>query len=194
MPSTAIGRFAPVIEPQDAVPEVEPVPGRPKPVARWVSAAGTLLGFAILAAIAVGVVFGLVAIYPDDVVEPRDADFLDNIFANEFVLFAARLVLFSAAAVAFFAAGYTILSVIQLGKKGQWLRRAGPFEVAEAAVADLSGEIEFWRGIAESSGEELEDLRQQLQKNDEVIERLWDRINDLENENVELRAAQPPPP
>jgi hypothetical protein len=91
-----------VIEPREAMPEVEPAPA---PVTRWVSAAGTLLGLAILIGMAVLAVFGLFAIYPDDVTEPTDADFLDNIFANEFVLFAARLVLFSAALVAFFATG-----------------------------------------------------------------------------------------
>jgi hypothetical protein len=185
-----------VTEPLENAPAVESARDRPEPTARWVSAVGTLLGFAVLAAIGAVGVYGLIEIYPDDVVEPTNADFLDNIFANEFVLFAARLVLFAAGAVAFFAAFFAILSVIQWIKNRQWLRRAGPFEVAEAtaAVADLKGEIEFWRGLAESSGEELEDLRQQLQKNDEVVERLWDRINDLENENVELRAAQPPPP
>lgn len=99
-----------MIEPRaEDEPEVESAHGRPEPVTRWTSAVGTLLGFAVLAVI-VGVgVYGLVAIYPDDVIEPANANFLDNIFANDFVLFAARLVLFSAALVAFFAAAFAIL-------------------------------------------------------------------------------------
>src|SRR5688572_7532342 len=123
------------MEPRGAdAQEVEPEPARPEPVTRWTSVVGTLLGFAILAVIIAVGVYGLIAIYPDEIVEPGNANFLDNIFANEFVLFAARLVLFSLALVAFFAAAFAILSVIQWIRNRQWLRRAGPFEVTEQAV------------------------------------------------------------
>lgn len=175
-----------MIAPRESAPEVEPGPDRPAPVNRLVSIAGTVLGLAILAAAAGLAVFGVIAIYPDDVTKPTDADFLDNIFANEFVLFAARLVLFSAALVAFFTAGYIILSVIKWIGNGQWLRRAGPFEVAEA-VTTLNDQIDFWRGLAESTGEELEAMRERLQETDSLAGTLWERINALENTNDELR-------
>jgi hypothetical protein len=180
---------------REDVPEVEPVEARPEPVTQWTSVAGTVLGILILVGIVAVAIFGLFQIYPDDVVEPDDADFLDNIFANKFVLFAARLVLFSLALVAFFAAGFAILSVVQWIKNGQWLRRAGPFEVAEQAVSTLQDQIDLWKGIAESTGQELEELRERLQETDQLVEKLYENVTVLENENDDLRdelQARPP--
>src|SRR6266511_1009149 len=98
-----------VVELRDDAPEVES-PETPS----WATALGVVFLLAVLGV----AIFGLFQLYPDDVVEPKDAAFLDNIFANRFVLFAARLVLFSAAAVAFFAAFFAILSVIQWIRNG----------------------------------------------------------------------------
>jgi hypothetical protein len=164
---------------------------RPQPLAGCVSIVGTLLGFALPAGVAAVAVFGLIAIYPDDVVEPDDANFLDNIFANRFVLFAARLVLFSAALVSFFAAFFAILSVIQWMKNGQWLRRAGPFEVdasARTAVNTLDEQLDFWRGEAEAAGEEIGELRERLQEADSLVEKLYEQVTVLEGEKDELQA------
>jgi hypothetical protein len=79
-------------EPRAEAPEAEVASTRPEPATRWVSVIGTVLGLAIVVGVVGVAVFGLFAIYPDDVVEPTNANFLDNIFANRFVLFAARLV------------------------------------------------------------------------------------------------------
>jgi hypothetical protein len=165
---------------REDVPEVE---SPPESTPRW----ATMLGGVIIVAFGAVAVFGLIAIYPDDVVEPRDAAFLDNIFANEFVLFAARLVLFSAAAVAFFAAFFAILSVIQWIKNGQWLRRAGPFEVDPHAVSTLDDEVERWRGEAEETRDELHEMRQRLEETQALADEMYEKVIVLENENDELR-------
>lgn len=179
-----------VVIDRDDVCESEPAHDR-EAVPRW----ATVLGLMLLAGIAAVGIFALFQLYPDEVVEPRDADFLDNIFANRWVLFAARLVLFSAALVAFFAAGFAILSVIQWIRNGQWLRRAGPFEVDAAAVSTLDDQVELWRGQAQATGDELDELRARLEETDALVEKLYEDVTLLENEKADLREelqARPP--
>jgi hypothetical protein len=168
-----------VVELREDAPEVKS-PETP----RWATALGVLLLVALLGV----AIFGLITMIPDDVVEPRDANFLDNIFADKAVLLAARLVLLSLALVAFVAAIYIILSVVERGKKGQWLLRAGPFEADLAAVSTLDDQVEFWHGEAEATGAELDELRERLEETDALVGKLDEEVTVLENEKAELLA------
>ena len=42
-------------------------------------------------------------------------------------------------------------------KNGEWLRKAGPFEVSETAVSEIEGQVEFWRDAALAGQEEIAD-------------------------------------
>jgi len=57
-------------------------------------------------------------------------------------------------------------------KDGDWLRRAGPFEVSETASAEIEGEAEFWRDLAEAEREESAALTEQLKESNRLIELL----------------------
>lgn len=63
-------------------------------------------------------------------------------------------------------------------KNGEWLKRAGPFEVSETALADLEGQIEFWRSAALDGQEEVAELRERLEESDDLIEQLHAALDD----------------
>jgi hypothetical protein len=42
--------------------------------------------------------------------------------------------------------------VLQWIKNGEWLRRAGSFEVDPAAASTLDDQVDFWQGEAEATG------------------------------------------
>jgi hypothetical protein len=63
-------------------------------------------------------------------------------------------------------------------KNGEWLRRAGPFEVSETAVSEIEGQIEFWRQAALAGQEEVEELTERLNESDELIEQLHNMLDD----------------
>jgi hypothetical protein len=58
---------------------------------------------------------------------------------------AARLLLVSAAAVLAFGGVFIIASTVIRMKNGEWLRRAGPFEVSETAADRMAGQVELRR-------------------------------------------------
>lgn len=128
------------------------------------------------------VVVGVIAIIPPEAPKPSDPSFIDSIFANRFVIFTARLLLLAGAIVAAFAATYVMSSIVVRMRRGQWLRRTGPFEVSEEAVASLSDEIDLWKGLAQDAEEEIEALKERLRDTEEVAEQFYDRVRDLERE------------
>jgi hypothetical protein len=49
-------------------------------------------------------------------------------------------------------------------KNGEWLRRAGPFEISEAPLPQTEGEADFWRQAAMQNREETAKVREQLSR------------------------------
>jgi signal transduction histidine kinase len=175
-----------VVELREDAPDVE----SPE-TSGWATALGVVFLIAVLGV----AVFCLITMIPDDVVEPRDADFLDNIFADKAVLFAARLVLLSLALVAFVGATYIILSVFERGRRRQWLLRAGPFEVDPQAVSALDDEVERWKDEADETREKLREMRERLEETERLADDMHEKVIVLENEKVELQQelqARPP--
>lgn len=56
-------------------------------------------------------------------------------------------------------------------KNGEWLRRAGPFEISEP-LGETVGEIDEWRRVALASREEAISLRDRLMQSEALIEDL----------------------
>lgn len=106
--------------------------------------------------------------------EGQNPDLVDNVFDNRGVLWAARLLLVSAAAVLAFGGVFIVLSIGIRMKNGEWLRRAGPFEISES-LGEARGEVSTWHRAALESQEEVNALRECLEKSDELIERLRGR-------------------
>jgi hypothetical protein len=109
-------------------------------------------------------------LYPADLPSGRNPDFVDTIFDNRGVVWAARLLLVSAAAVLAFGGIFIVLSIGIRMKNGEWLRRAGPFEISEGTLGQTVEEAAFWRRAALASHEETASLREQLRRSREVIE------------------------
>lgn len=127
------------------------------------------VGFGFFVAGAVGIVLLAKGLYPADLPSSRSPDFADNIFDNRGVLWAARLLLVSAAGVLAFGGIFIVLSIGNRMKNGEWLRRAGPFEISEGKLEQAEDEIEFWRQIALKNQGEVVNLEARLKRSDELI-------------------------
>src|SRR6266576_6626452 len=117
-------------------------------------AGGVIISFGLVAACAIGLVLLVKGLYPADLPESRNPDFVDNVFDNRGVLWAARLLLVSAAGVLVFGGIFIVVSIGIRMKNGEWLRRAGPFEISETTVDEIKGRIDLWRSAALARQEE----------------------------------------
>src|SRR6266536_4007244 len=114
---------------EEPTAEVSPaVPPAPEP-----SYAGR--GFLMLILLVGGSGFLAYRVYPAHHPLAAHPNFVDEIFANNLVLFAARLTLLSAALVLAVTAVFIVVSFYKRGKAGHWMARFGPFETQ--AVEDL---------------------------------------------------------
>lgn len=103
---------------------------------------------ALLAVTAVGVAVLCTALFPARLPAPQDIQVVNVVFDSRPVIWAARLLLVSAAFVLAVGGAFVVASTIVRMRNGDWLRRAGPFEVSEASLADLKDEVHFWRSAA----------------------------------------------
>lgn len=137
-----------------------------------------VLGFVVLILLAVGLAFLIKALYPVDLPVKASPNFIDTIFDNRLVVWAARLLLVSAAAVLAFGGVFIAVSIGIRMKNGHWLRRAGPFEVSEKAIDDITDQFEHWRDEALASQVEIAELKTRLEESDELIEKLHLALDD----------------
>ncbi|HEX6602659.1 MAG TPA: hypothetical protein VF030_08450 [Solirubrobacterales bacterium] len=121
-----------------------------------------MVGAGVAATAAVAMVLLVKGLYPADLPESRNPDFVDNVFDNRGVLWAARMLLVSAAGVLAFGGIFIVLSIGIRMKKGEWLRRAGPFEISEGDLKKSEDEVEFWCRAALTSREEATSLRERI--------------------------------
>lgn len=128
------------------------------------------IGLAVACAIAIAVL--VKGLYPADLPESRNPDFVDNVFDNRGVLWAARLLLVSAAAVLACGGVYIVVSIGIRMKNREWLRRAGPFEISENGLGQAEGDADFWHRATSTSEEEVQGLRDRLECSEELIRAL----------------------
>lgn len=126
-------------------------------------------GIAVFVAALALLVKGL---YPADLPLAENPDFIDIVFDNRGVVWAARLLLVSAAAVLAFGGAFIVASIGIRMKKGEWLRKAGPFEVSETTVSEIEGQLDQWRSTAMARQEKVIELTELLDESDELIEGL----------------------
>lgn len=135
-------------------------------------ASGTLVSFGFAIACVIAIVLLVKGLYPADLPESRNPDFVDNVFDNRGVLWAARLLLVSAAGVLAFGGIFIVVSIGIRMKNGEWLRRAGPFEVSEGSLSQAEDRTDFWHRVALASEEEALGLRERIRQSEELIKDL----------------------
>ena len=140
--------------------------------------ASRLVAAPLLAALIAAALLLAVGLFPADLPVSSEPSFVDTIFDNRGVIWASRLLLVSAAAVLAFGGIFIVASTVVRMKSGDWLRRAGPFEVSETAADEIEGEAEFWRDLSLAQKEEVAALTERLNRSDELIERLRTLIDD----------------
>jgi hypothetical protein len=132
-----------------------------------------------LALIVAGGYFLVCSLVPTDLPPDKNADFVDSVFHNRGVVLAARLLLVSAAVVLAMGGVYIVISIGIRMANGQWLKRAGPFEIGEKEIGAIETEIANWRKAAEGGEEEVAELTKRLKASDELIEELEQDIEKL---------------
>lgn len=140
--------------------------------------ASRLVAPPLLAALVAAALLLAVGLFPADLPVSSEPSFLDTIFDNRGVIWASRLLLVSAAAVLAIGGVFIVASTVVRMKNGDWLRRAGPFEVSETAAGEIESEAEFWRDLNLAQKEEVAGLTERLNRSDELIERLRTLIDD----------------
>lgn len=113
-----------------------------------------------------------IGMFPADLPSKSNPTFIDVIFDNRGVIWAARLLLVSAAAVLAFGGVFIVASTAIRMKNGEWLRRAGPFEVSEGVTGKIKGQVGRWREVAAARQDQIDELTEQLDESDELIEQL----------------------
>lgn len=130
------------------------------------------IGFGFVVACAIAIVLLAKGLYPADLPESRNPDFVDNVFDNRGVLWAARLLLVSAAGVLAFGGVFIVVSIGIRMKNREWLRRAGPFEISEGTLSQVQNGADFWHQTALQSREEGAELQERLRECEELIRNL----------------------
>lgn len=123
-------------------------------------------------------------LYPAHHALPTNPSFVDNVFANNLVLFAGRLVLVAAALVLAVTAVFVVISFYQRGRAGHWLTRFGPLETQ--AVEDLRGEVDTWQNLWAEASTEGDELRERLARSDELIQQLYKQLEEASEELARL--------
>jgi hypothetical protein len=124
-----------------------------------------------LAAAAVSAAWLCVSLFPAQLPAPQDPTYVDNIFASREIVWIVRLLLASAAGVLVIAGTFVVASTVVHMRRGNWLRRAGSFEIAESArrrTASSDGESD---GSTDDGDDELTDLRVRLAISSELLEK-----------------------
>jgi len=132
-------------------------------------------GWVFVAAAAAAIVLLVRGLYPTDLPRTVSPDFVDNVFDNRGVLWAARLLLVSAAAVLAVGGVFIVVSIGIRMRNGEWLRRAGPFEISEADTGVAKGDAEFWCKAALATEEDAARLREQVRRLEGAIDDLRSR-------------------
>jgi len=135
-------------------------------------AGGVAIRIGLLAACAIALVLLIRGLYPADLPESRNPDFVDNVFDNRGVLWAARLLLVSAAGVLAIGGIFIVVSIGIRMRNGEWLRRAGPFEVSEGPLSQAEDRSDFWQRAALASEKEALGLRERIRRSEELIKDL----------------------
>lgn len=131
---------------------------------------GALPALAVALVCVAGVALLAKGLYPVQLPPTANPDFIDNVFDNRAVIWAARLLLVSAAAVLAFGGLFIAVSTGIRMKNGEWLRKAGPFEISEPVMSEIEEQLAHWRTTASLKQEEVAELTECLQEADETIE------------------------
>jgi len=111
-------------------------------------------------------------LYPTDLPSTKEPAFIDTIFHNRGVIWAARLLLVSAAAVLAIGGLFIVISIGMRLRNEEWLRRAGPFEISETTLSEMTVQRDRWRIAALLQQEKVAELTERLERSDELIAQL----------------------
>lgn len=141
--------------------------------------------FLLLAALVAPFAYLLYRVYPTHHPLSAHPNFIDEVFANNLVLFAARLTLLSAACVLAVAAVFIVVSFWKRGKAGHWMSRFGPFETQ--AVEDVAGQLDQWIQWWTEENTRANELQERVEQNEKVLTDLYEAFQRAQEELDELR-------
>ena len=132
-----------------------------------------LLALAGVGAACVGAVLEL---FPSDVARKSEPGYVDVVFENALVVFAARLVVLGAALVLLVGAVYVAASTLVRLRRGQWLRRVGPFEAEVVDVERSFTDVDSLLDALERAWRANEELERRLRVRTEELHAAFDEL------------------
>jgi hypothetical protein len=148
-------------------------------------------GFVSLALIVGGIGFLAYRVYPAHHHRlPARHNFINEVFANNLVLFAARLTLLSGAVVLAVAAVFIVISFYQRGKAGHWMARFGPFETQ--AVEDLAGQMNQWIEWWQEENARAEELQVRVEESEALMGEVYAALEAAQTEIAILKGEDAP--
>jgi len=124
----------------------------------------------------------LYRIYPGSLPAKAEQGWVDLLFDTPLVVFAGRIRLLSIALVLAFASGFTILSIVNWTRRGQWLTKAGPFEVSRYSIDALATQVEFWQQRALEESADVDALRLRLSETEDLLDAMLNELSSTERE------------
>jgi hypothetical protein len=130
-----------------------------------------ILGVLLLVVLLVLAGLVVVEIFPHHVSNAKDPSFVDNIFANQFVLMFVRVALIAAAI-------YVVVSVIALMGGRRWLSELGPFKVSDP-IARLDSSARLLQNELQEAVDTIQELEGRLVESDETLAKAQGDIGTL---------------
>ena len=118
---------------------------------------------------AIAVAWFCAALVPGRLPAPQDPQVIDVIFDSRPVIWATRLLLASAAFVLAVGGAFIVSSTVARMRNGDWLKRAGPFEVSESVRTELEDQVHLWQSATRDIHDELEAVQSRLDEAEAVI-------------------------
>jgi hypothetical protein len=137
-----------------------------------------ILTAVVLTATAVSVGWLCVVLFPGPLPTPQDPDYLDNLFDSREVVWIGRLLLAFGTVVLVIAGAFVAASTVVRMRRGDWLKRAGPFEVSEQMGGQTERGEDGAEGASHDADDEVTDLRVRLAITSELMEKIqhdWTR-------------------
>jgi hypothetical protein len=135
-------------------------------------------------------VLTLIGLFPSSIPRTSNPTYLDVIFGSRLVVFATRLVVFSAALVLLLGSTYVAASMVVRIKRGQWLRRAGPFESELAGTEDaLDRNVDSLVGNLRDAWHRIEELGQELERCGDDLDTAYAEVERMSAEVLKLKQS-----
>jgi hypothetical protein len=98
-----------------------------------------------------------------------DLTVLESLFDSDAMVIVGRLLIVAAALVMLVSALFVLASIAVRARRGDWLKRAGPFEVSDTVAGEVGHSIQTLERTVEVQRDRIAELEVLLSSADELV-------------------------